>query len=51
VLKKAAVSDDELATLVATLDEDLVGLRDRALLTSLPTRSSAPKPAGDVAGT
>jgi site-specific recombinase XerD len=31
--KKAPVSDDELAALVATLDEDLVGLRDRALLT------------------
>jgi integrase len=31
--KKAPVSDDELAALVATLDEDLVGLRDGALLT------------------
>jgi integrase len=31
--KKAPVGDDELAALVATLGEDLAGLRDRALLT------------------
>ena len=31
--KKAPVGDGELAALVATLGEDLVGLRDRALLT------------------
>jgi integrase len=31
--KKAPVSDDELVRLVATLGEDLAGLRDRALLT------------------
>ncbi len=32
-VKKAPVGDGELAALVATLGEDLVGLRDRALLT------------------
>jgi integrase len=31
--KKAPVGDGELAALIATLGEDLVGLRDRALLT------------------